>query len=95
MMGITTHEERRKRGDMISTYKQINNPDLFTLRGDSRTRGNDKSIVVPNFRHDIKRHSFNSRVVTDWNKLPNYVVNSEDVNSFKSNYDNFVITRAA
>ena len=93
-MGLTTHEERRKRGDMISTYKQINNPDLFTLRGSSRTRGNDKTIVMPNFFHDVKRHSFNNRVVVGWNNLPNYVVNSEDVNDFKSNYDHFLLSRA-
>ena len=93
VLGLTTHEERRKRGDMISTFKHIDNPDLFTLKLDSRTRGNDKTVIARNYRHDVKRHSFNARVITDWNKLPNYVVNSQDVNSFKTNYDNFLSIR--
>ena len=86
-LGLSTHEERRLRGDMIATFKNINNPSLFTLRNSNRTRGNDKTIVTRDYKHDIKRHSFNHRVVSNWNNLPNYVVNSISVNYFKTNCD--------
>ena len=89
-LGLTTHEECRLRGDMIATFKNINNPSLFTLRNNDRTRGNDKTIATRDYKNDIKRHSFNHRVVSNWNSLPNSVVNSESVNSFKTNYDKYV-----
>ena len=91
-LGLTTHEERRLRGDMIAAFKNIDNTSLFTLRNDDRTRGNAKTILKRDYRHDIKRQSFNHRVVSNWNNLPNFVVNSESVNSFKTNYDIYTRT---
>ena len=90
VLGLSTHEERRRRGDMIATFKNIDNPSLFTLRNNDRTRGNAKTIVTREYKHDIKRHSFNHRIVANWNSLPNFVVNSTSINSFKTNYDKYV-----
>ena len=89
MLRLTTHEERRRRGDMIATYKNIENSNLFTLRSGSRTRGNDRKLELKNYRHDVIRQSFNHRVVNNWNQLPNYVVNSTSINQFKTNYDRY------
>ena len=46
MMGLTSHENRRKRGDMIATFKNFDNPNLFEIRTSSRTRGNDKTRMM-------------------------------------------------
>ena len=91
---ISSHKERRLRGDMIHTFKNIHNPSMFKLRSDNRLRGNDKTLSVPAFRSDIKRHTLSYRNIQFWNELPNYVVNSEDLNSFKTNFDAFMIARA-
>ena len=48
-----------------------------------------KTIVEPNFTSNVKGHSFAYRSI-DANKLPNYAVNSESVNDFKSNMHTFL-----
>ena len=93
-LNISSHEERRLRGDMIHTFKNIHDPSMFKLRNDNRLRGNDKTLSVPAFRSDIKRHTLSYRSIQFWNELPNYVVNSEDLNSFKTNFDVFMMARA-
>ena len=60
------------------------------LKESSQTRGNEKTIVKPNFTSNAKRYSFAYRSIDAWHRLPNYVVNSESVNSFKSNIDTFL-----
>ena len=39
-------------------------------------------------KHDSRKNSFCVRIPHIWNNLPNYVVNSKDVNQFKINLDN-------
>ena len=92
-LGISSHEIRRLRGDLINIYKYVNKGALFTLRDDSRLRGNDKAIRRPMFQANPKRHSFAYRSVDEWNILPNFVVNSETLNVFKSNIDFYFATR--
>ena len=89
VLGITSHEQRRLRGDLINMFKNINNPSFFTLRNNERIRGNDKTIIVPPSNSVIKKHSFVARSVSNWNSLPNYVVNSQDLNEFKRNIDRY------
>ena len=88
---ITSHENRRQRGDMIKMHKYTNEQQIFTLRNDSRTRGNDKTIRLPGYRSDIKRHSFAYRGIDKWNSLPNDIVNAQNVNIFKSRYDSILL----
>ena len=38
-------------------------------------------------RLDVRKYSFPFRIVSLWNKLPNWVVLSESVNIFKNNLD--------
>ena len=87
MMGLSTHENRRRRGDLIATFKNIDNPNLFERRASSRTRGNDKTLMMPIARTLVRSHSLSCRIIAEWNALPNDVVNSENVNLFKSNLD--------
>jgi len=40
-------------------------------------------------RYDIRKYSFCYRVVNVWNSLPDYVVEADSVNSFKSRLDKY------
>ena len=84
---ITTHEIRRIRGDMINMYKYTNEGKIFVLRNDPRTRGNDKTLRIPQFDSIPKRHSFAYRGINKWNALPNDIVNAETLNTFKDRID--------
>lgn len=94
--GLTTLEERRTRGDLIEVFKMIkglNKTDyrkFFTLVRNNRTRGHRYKFIKNRSRLDIRKHFFSQRVVNEWNALPEIVVESESVNSFKNNYDKFV-----
>jgi hypothetical protein len=102
-LGLTTHKERRLRGDCIETFKIINNLTNTTLKpslNDSahQTRRNSKALVRDRFAARAVnshgpavgfRHSFLlNRVVPEWNELSNYTVEAENVNNFKNRYDN-------
>ena len=43
VLGITSHEQRRLRGDLVNMSKNNKNQSFFTLRNNARIRGNDNS----------------------------------------------------
>ena len=96
-LDLTTLEERRHRGDMIEVYKIVNGYDKVNageqfLKLESgplndRTRGHAFKLRKPRHRTYKRNKFFSSRVIDRWNKLPEYVVNSKSVNTFKHNYD--------
>ena len=89
--------KRRLRGDMIEVYKIIHGIDkvdlsnLFVFNDDDRLRKH-------NFHIRIKRHInknsclyfFTRRVIKYWNGLPEIVVNSSSLNTFKNNLDSYM-----
>lgn len=88
-LGLPTLEYRRKRNDVIEVYKILNSIDnldkdkLFTSSTTS-TRGNDKKLFKKHSRTNVTQGIFSRRVVDSWNSLPNIVVNSPTLNTFKS-----------
>ena len=92
-LNIPTLKCRRMRGDMIEVFKIMNNiydnevalP--LSKNINSRTRGHDFKLNVIGCKYDLRKYSFCNRVVNIWNSLPDYVVNSVSVNSFKNNLD--------
>lgn len=92
---IPTLKFRRIRGDMIEVFKILNGfydnsvAPVLLRNHDTRTRGNDLKLVHSRSRLDIRKYNFSSRIVGLWNMLPNWVVLSESVNSFKNNLDKF------
>ena len=86
-LGLTTLKVRRERGDMIETYKimtgkeNIDRNQFFHL-ADSKynLRGHDMRIDKARFRLDIRKFSFNQRVINEWNRLPRNVVQAKSVN---------------
>ena len=97
--GLTTLEARRTRGDLIEVFKivkgfsKVDCKYFFQLADNSKTRGNKYKLVKSRSRLDIRKHFFSQRVVNEWNKLPNSVVEAESVNSFKNKYDNYITSQ--
>lgn len=93
---LTSLAARRRRGDLITTYKGIRNDlspihNLFTLANDDRLRGHPFKITRDPFRTSVREHFLSVRVFDAWNTLPPCVVSAPSVNSFKSRYDRLVL----
>ena len=93
LLELTTLVERRARGDLIEVYKAKHG--LTKLNGVLKF-GQSKSNILSSINVNdsssickLKRNFINERVRNFWNKLPNYVKNSQSVNCFKSNLDKF------
>ena len=89
-LGITSHEMRRLRGDVINMYKHIDNEEMFNLRHSDRTRGHAKMLAMPRSSCNIKSHSFSMRSLRFWNSLPGYIVESPNLNALKRNIDEYL-----
>lgn len=94
-LGLTTLSDRFFRADMIQVYKILNDknstfPKNFLELNVREGRRNTKKIFKKGCNLDICKFSFTSRVVDPWNALPDDIVTSQDVNSFKSNFDNWL-----
>ena len=90
--GLTTLVQRRKRGDLIETFKlvkgitQVNHEIFFTIH-ENIGRGNMYKFAKHRSRLNVRASFFSQRVVNDWNKLPNDVVSADSVNAFKNRLD--------
>ena len=92
-LGLPTLKFRRTRGDMIEVFKILNGyydevvaPKLCRHFG-NRTRGNELKLQHNRSKLDIRKHSFSQRITNLWNSLPNHVVQSSSINSFKNSLD--------
>ena len=79
---------RRAQADLIDTYKFVYShyktpADHFFTQGTGLTRGHEKKLFKTHSRTEIHKHFFSQRVIDNWNKLPEDVVNAKSVNSFK------------
>jgi hypothetical protein len=95
---LTNLETRRLRGDLIQLYKINNGLDIVDwdfkkifVRDDER--GQYRREIVKNF--DQRHHFFTNRIVNDWNRLPDDVVNSDSVKDFKCSLDKYFKSRTA
>ena len=88
LLKIDSLECRRIRADLIFVYKllhnliDINYTNFFELKT-SRTRGHRLSLVKPNFKKDVFKHSFAVRVVDWWNSLPENIANAPSLPIFR------------
>ncbi|XP_076068382.1 uncharacterized protein LOC143040829 [Oratosquilla oratoria] len=95
-LNLPTLVYRRSRGDQIETYKIVTGvydrnctEGLFEFREGSSIRGNSRKIFKPRARLDLRKYSFNNRVINNWNELPEWVVNADTVKSFEARLDKF------
>ena len=92
-LGLPSLQYRRLRGDMITVYQLFHGgidlpPETFLVKSDShRTRGHRWKVLKPRAASLVRRNSFSSRVINDWNSLPDSVVSARSVNSFKARLD--------
>ena len=96
-LGMTTLQERRKRGDLLEVYKILNNmsglnsADFFEFvpdRHSVETRSYVENLLVPEkCRLNVRKHFFSCRVVNDWNAMQSSIRNATSVNAFKNEYD--------
>ena len=95
-LNLFSLQSRRERGDMILLYKLFNGHtnascnDLFTMASNSITRGHKYKITKQRSLSDNRSNYFTNRVVDPWNKLPDFVINSDNTTQFKWNYDKFI-----
>ena len=97
LLNLPTLAYRRHRADMIELFKitsGIYEKELCTfikLREQETqrpgTRHHNRTIIASHSNTTNKRNSFNNRNVTLWNSLPNEIVNSPNINTFKARLD--------
>ena len=86
-------EYRRKRGDMIQTYKILKKTDridsikFFTQSNYKGTRNHSMKLFKPRFESELRKHAFSQRVIDDWNSLTENIVISESLSIFKGRLD--------
>mgnify|MGYP003530657466 FL=1 len=95
-LGLTTLERRRQRGDLIETYKLLTGKEgvgyeqFFRLaQVGYGLRGHSLKLEVQRSRLDVRKTFFSQRVVTEWNKLPQEVIEATSTNNFKNRLDEY------
>jgi len=87
---LPTLRYRRKRADVLQVYRIVHGVDdlplthFFEAAQRGTTRGHCHKIQKKHCRSKLRQESFSQRVVTHWNNLPEAVVTSEKVNTFKA-----------
>ena len=103
VLGMTTLEENRVRGDMVEMYKMMTGKgkvdfrDWFQLapsrEGAGNTRGSTgylNVMVSPQSNSEVRRNFFSHRCPRLWNSLPDSVKMVNTVDGFKAAYDDYV-----
>jgi len=92
---LPTLTYRRVRGDMVEVYKILtqkydNNVTLdLCLSNCTTTRGNALKLATVRPHLDIRKYSFSVRTVSVWNSLPDSVITSDSINTFKNALDKY------
>ena len=80
---------------MIETYKlltgkydsQVALALSKNVTGEYFTRGNSNKLLVKRCRYELRKNFFSKHIVNIWNSLPDYVIMSDTINSFKNRLD--------
>jgi len=87
---LPTLKYRRRRADMLQTFRIMHGVDdieperIFQRDREGRTRGHSMKLKKARVRTSGRTKTFSQRVVDSWNALPEEVVSSKDVNTFKN-----------
>ena len=98
-MKLPSLSYRRLRGDMIEVYKILNgkyDQDAYTILKPwkdmaprSSIRGNSLKLYPQRARTQLRKYSFAMKVVKYWNSLPEKIVTSKTLNTFKNRLDKY------
>ena len=91
--------DRRRRGDMIATFKILNGftdcnqQKLIPLSSNTNkaTRSHIMQITRTIPRSCTRQNFYTNRIVLPWNKLSNHTIDSITINEFKERYDREVL----
>lgn len=88
-LNLPTLDYRRRRGDIIQTYKIVRGIDkveagFLKPNKNKQTRGNSKKLEKERFCTNERRNFFSARIVNNWNKLPETAVSAKNLNTFKA-----------
>ena len=95
MLNLSTLTYKRFRGDMVETYKILNNiydkdvVPLLALNNNVKTRGNSFKLSVNRAHLNFKKFYFTIRIVNKWNSLLDTVITAPNINIFKNKLDEF------
>ena len=90
---------RKQRENMIETFKIITgrvrlDPTLFfTFVSDTSRHGHIYKLYKQHAPRRVRVQSFGIRIMNEWNNLPRWVVEAEDLDKFKHNLDTHWNTR--
>ena len=74
---------------ILKGFKGINGDSFFKVQC-SKTRGHSLKLFKARVNKDVLKFSFGNRVMENWNKLPEEVINSKSINSFKNKIDKYL-----
>ena len=92
-LDLTSLVQRRLREHLIDVFKYLHRfttasaVGLFDNDLNDRTRNNVEKLIVKHFNASVAQHFYPIIITTTWNALPNEVVFSRTVNSFKNSVD--------
>lgn len=92
-LNLTTLKSRRTRGDLVETFKILNNHyagnlrEIFHPNCNTNLRGHNKKLSKEKCNKLLRRNFLINRVVYPWNGLSNNTVNSTSKNQFKNRLD--------
>jgi hypothetical protein len=91
-LGLTTLSERRQRGDMIQLFKIMHKMEYLDRGNDfqviqNQVRGHCFKYFKEITRLQSREYYFFNRCANLWNSLPNELVTTSPVNSFKAGFD--------
>ena len=85
--------QRRLRGQLIEVFKYLYRFTAAIARGlfdydlNARTRNKGAELIVNHLNISVAEHFYTIKITTTWNALPNEIVTSRTVNSFKNSLD--------
>lgn len=92
ILKLPTLYSRRQRGDLIVTFRALNNffgADLnfFRRSSDPRLRGHPLKLSHECYHTSHRQHFWSCRSLNTWNSLPEAVVMASSINAFKNQLD--------
>lgn len=91
-LNLPSLESRRKRGDLIETYKWVHNhydieDQLFKFTQNPQLRGHPLKLSINRFNSEVAKHFFTNRTLPLWNALPSTVAAASSLPIFKRMLD--------
>jgi len=93
---LTTLEARRHRGDLIQAFRilmgkdQVEWQQFFQLNSNPHDlRGHSMKLYIPGVRTTLRKNFFSYRLLHDWNRLPQEVIDADTVLTFKKRLEEF------